>query len=446
MTKRIALQTTTLLLLVAALAGCDLLFPPVAPPLTLLPTSGPVNTRVTLSGAGFGASQGTSEVSFDGVEAPVLSWSDTTITARVPLLPTPGGESNGVSVVVTVGGETAGTDTFTVTRGILYVAVRGSTQVICLANPDGSESFDLTEGGIAGWPQWSPDGTKVAFMRDLSGGNQEIYVVNADGTDEARLTDDPALDQFPAWSPDGSEIVFQTDRYGNFDVYVMDSDGGREINLTSHPDFDGWPSFSPDGTKILLYSLWPMGIHVHAQGETAPSLIIDGESYEVMVMDAEGTTATNLSHNVSTDWFPLWSPDGSKIAFQSDRDGTGEIFSMNADGTAQQNLTQNLALDGGPAWSPNGSRIAFVSLRDGNPEIYVMNADGSNQTRLTTNASWDAGPAWSPDGTQIAFESDRDGAYHVYVMDADGTGVRRLVSEPAVYPVWTESRWPPARP
>ena len=446
MTKRIALQTTALLLLVAALAGCDLLFPPVTLTLTLDPTSGPVNTPVTLVGMGFGATQGSSEVSFDGVEATVLSWSDTTITARVPLLPTPGGESSGVSVLVTVGGETAGTGTFSVTRGILYVALRGSTQVICLANPDGSLAFDLTAGGIAGWPQWSPDGTKVAFMRDLSGGNQDIYVVNADGTGEIRLTDDPALDQFPAWSPDGTEIVFQTDRYGNFDVYVMDADGSREINLSHDPDFDGWPSFSPDGTKILLYSWWPMGIHVHAQGDTVPSLIIDGESYEVIVMDAEGTTATNLSHNTATDWFPLWSPDGSKIAFQSDRDGVGEILSMNADGTGQENLTQNPALDGGAAWSPDGSRITFVSLRDGNPEIYVMNADGTGQTRLTTNASWDAGPTWSPDGREIAFESDRGGVYHVYVMDEDGTDVRRLVSEPSVYPVWTESRWPPARP
>jgi Tol biopolymer transport system component len=442
-TRRISLLGAVLLLLV--LPGCDLFFPPATPTVTLVPASGVVNARVTIVGTGFGAAQGSSEVSFDGIEAAVVSWSSTSIVARVPLLPTPGGESNVASVAVTVGSQLAGTGTFTVVRGILYVAARGMTSVICLASPDGSESSDLTSGGVAVWPQWSPDGTQVAFMRNIEG-NSEICVVNADGTGELRLTNTFALDQYPAWSPDGTEIVFETTRDGNSEVYVMDADGARPINLTRHPDFDGWPSFSPDGTKILFYSLWPLGIHVHAKGEVAPTIMFDGESYEVMVMDAEGTNITNLSHHAATDWFPLWSPDGSRIAFQSNRDGVGEILAMNADGTGQTNLTQNPALDGAAAWSPDGTKIAFVSLRDGNAEIYVMNADGTGQTRLTNDPAWDAGPSWSPDGTKIAFESARDGDYRVYVMDADGTDVRRLANEVSGFPVWTESRWIPVRP
>ncbi len=434
-----------LVLLVLVAAGCDLFFPPQTTAITLAPASGVVGTEVMIVGTGFGASQDGSEISFGGVEAAVASWSDTSITARVPLLPTPGGNPNDVAVVVTVGGEVVGAGTFAVVRGILYVADRGPVHVICLANPDGSDFFDLTSDGVAGWPQWSPDGTKIAFLRDIAG-DQEIYVVSADGTGESRLTDDIALDQFPAWSPDGTEIVFQTNRDGNYEVYVMDADGDRQINLTRHPDFDGWPSFSPDGTKILFYSMWPLGIHVHAEGEAAATAKLTMESYDVMVMDAEGTEITNLSHISGSDWFPIWSPDGAKIAFQSDRDGIGEVFCMDADGSDQENLTQNPDPDGGPAWSPDGMRIAFVSLRDGNPEIYVMNADGSGQSRLTDNDAWDAGPSWSPDGTQIAFESARVGDYLVYVMDADGSDVRRLTSETSAYPVWTESRWLPARP
>ena len=93
----------------------------------------------------------------------------------------------------------------------------------------------------------------------------------------------------------------------------------------------------------------------------------------------------------SSDFYPAWSPDGTKIAFTSDRDGIPKIYVMNADGTNQTRITDNPASDEAPAWSPDGSKIAFTSDRDGNPEIYVMNADGTDQTRLTGFAHIDFG-------------------------------------------------------
>jgi hypothetical protein len=115
-----------------------------------------------------------------------------------------------------------------------------------------------------------------------------------------------------------------------------------------------------------------------------------------------------------------------KIAFVSDRDGNDEIYVMNPDGSGQTRLTDNPADDGAPAWSPDGTKIAFTSNRDaGNFEIYMMNADGSSQTNLTNDPGFDDEPAWSPDGTKIVFASTR-GTTDIWVMNADGTGQTNL--------------------
>ena len=124
----------------------------------------------------------------------------------------------------------------------------------------------------------------------------------------------------------------------------------------------------------------------------------------------------NLTNNAQDDARPVWSPDGTKIAFESDRVGNNKIYVMNADGTNPVRLAQGDGDDGSPTWSPDGTKIAFVSNRDGDSEIYVMNADGTNLVRLTQNAGIDVDPAWSPDGTKIAFHSNRDGDWEIYVM------------------------------
>ena len=106
----------------------------------------------------------------------------------------------------------------------------------------------------------------------------------------------------------------------------------------------------------------------------------------------------------------MWSPDGTKVAFQSNRDGNEEIYLMNADGTSQSRLTNNSAGDNQPSWSPDGTKIAFYSNRDGSDGIYVMDAGGTNQIRLSSNSTFDAVPSWSPffpaislSGTSLSF-------------------------------------------
>jgi len=261
---------------------------------------------------------------------------------------------------------------------------------------------------------------KIAFVHDVYPGNSEIYVMNADGTNQIQLTDSPQNDYYPAWSPDGTKIAFCSHRDGNWEIYAMNADGSNQTRLTNNPADDANPSWSPDGTKIAFNS--------HRDGD-----------WEIYVMNADGSNQTRLTNNPADDAHPSWSPDGTRITFQSDRDGNREIYVMNVGGGGEERVTCNSACDEEPAWSPDGNRIAFESDRDGNYEIYVMTPDGSNQMRLTTNPAWDYSPTWSPDSTKIAFTSLRDGNREIYAMNADGSGQTRL-TENAVWdfsPAWS---------
>jgi Tol biopolymer transport system component len=264
------------------------------------------------------------------------------------------------------------------------------------------------------YPSWSPDGTQVAFMSERDG-NWEIYVMNADGSNQTNITNDAGWDSRPSWSPDGTKIAFTSNRDGDYEIYVMDADGSNTTRTTNIAGTDYVPSWSPDGTKIAFLS--------KRDGNNA-----------IYVMDADGSNQTNITNNDASDLNPSWSHDGTKIAFTSYRDGNGnyEIYVMDADGSNPIRLTNDDALDGVPSWSPDGTKIAFTSYRDGNGEIYVMNADGSNPTRITNDAGADHAPSWSPDGTKITFTSRRDGNNEIYVMDADGTNPTNITN-PSMY-------------
>lgn len=129
---------------------------------------------------------------------------------------------------------------------------------------------------------------------------------------------------------------------------------------------------------------------------------------------------------------PSWSPDGSKIAFESDRDGNYDIYVVEPDGSSFRRLTRHRADDMGPAWSPDGAKIAFASNRDGRSRIHMMNADGSEQTTITDESGGDDyEPVWSPDGSRIAFVSIAPPCVELpcgelHVMNADGSSRIRL--------------------
>jgi Tol biopolymer transport system component len=251
---------------------------------------------------------------------------------------------------------------------------------------------------------------KIAFQ-SFRDSNWDIYTMLADGSNQTRLTDDPALDLAPAWSPDGTKIVFVKNPDGDFEIYTMNADGSAQTRLTNNAAFDSEPAWSPDGTQIAFTS------------------DRDGNP-EIYTMNADGTDLKRITDNPASDSGPAWSPNGSKIAFVTNRDGSfaREIYVMNADGTAQTRLTNTGRLNTRPDWSPDGTQIAFHTDRNGNGEIYTMNPDGTAQTRLTYDGALDIEPAWSPDGTQIVFQSSRDGNDEIYVMNADGSEPKRLTT------------------
>jgi Tol biopolymer transport system component len=215
-------------------------------------------------------------------------------------------------------------------------------------------------------------------------------------------------------------IAFSSNRTGNWDIYVMNSDGANQVEITNKitGNFntivdDICTSWSPDGTKIAFDS--------RVRG-----------MFDIYKIDTDGNNVSMLTTNQLYDRYPAWSPDGSKIAFVSSRSKSGfQIYIMGVDGSNQVRLTDTSATDLFPSWSPDGTKIAFTSTRDGNDEIYVMNSDGSNQANLTNNTAADLFPSWSPDGTKIAFTSTRDDNDGIYVMNSDGSNQTRITDNSA---------------
>jgi Tol biopolymer transport system component len=276
-------------------------------------------------------------------------------------------------------------------------------------NRDRSSTYRADSFGISAEdfnPSWSPDGNKIVFHSDRDR-DYEIYSMNADGTNQTRLTDSPAADKWASWSPNGQKILFCSERDGNREIYIMNTDGSNQTRLTENPAADAAPSWSPDGTKIAFASRR------------------DGNA-EIYIMDADGSNPTRLTKNPTADGAPSWSPDGSRIVFFSSRDGNAEIYTMNEDGSNPTRLTDNPGSDVPGSWSPDGTKIVFESYRHGNTEIYIMNTGGSDQRRLTNDPARDYHPSWSPDGRRIAFTSDRDFSIELYVMDVDGSNTVRL--------------------
>ncbi|MBP9658093.1 MAG: PD40 domain-containing protein, partial [Candidatus Promineofilum sp.] len=282
----------------------------------------------------------------------------------------------------------------------IFVMDNNGFNEVNLTNSSSVNDFDAV---------WSPDGTKIAFTTNRDG-NNEIYIMNADGTSPVNISNNAASDTTPAWSPNGLKLLFISNRDGNNEVFVMNADGTgvTQITTTASPVTHKNPAWKPDASRIAYTS----------NKDTVPA---DVRFDEIYLANPDGTSEVRLTvtptgaTNPYYSRLPDWSPDGSKIVFFSRRTATNKdvIYTLLDNGTVEPGQTP-VALSDYPSrassharYSPDGTRIVFNSCRiagggsdwnscgDGNHEIFVMNADGSNPTRMTHALSrLDVSPDW----------------------------------------------------
>src|SRR5436190_5128200 len=308
---------------------------------------------------------------------------------------------------------------------------------------DGSDLRILTPGEQPFYtadmnPSWSPDGRRIAFdsHRD-SNVSTEIYVMNADGTEQRRLTHDSGqggiFNTQPLWSPSGGWIAFQKSVSQTVDLWVARPDGSDLRQLTSDGGVKQDASWSPDGT-LLLYTR------------------SDASGSRIFTVRLDAAPPIALTPVTANDPQPVWSPDGTQIAFSAPA-----LTVINADGSNARPITEIGAWN--PAWSRDGTRIAFTGLRQfpqyssprfgtpGRQDVFVVDADGRDLRRLTgpfaddeLDGPWGQQPTWWPDDSRLFYVSQRyPGPETTFVMNADGTCEARFGpdgSQDLQRPVW----------
>lgn len=267
--------------------------------------------------------------------------------------------------------------------------------------------------GLSGdqrFASWSPDGTSLALMSNAAG-NWDIWTVHPDGTQLRQLTHEPSSEYTAAWSPDGRWLVFSSDRVHRIWPNLWRLNPLQPEPAEPFSPADGkyfFPVWSPDGTR-LAYLYLPTG----------------PPSFELRTMAVPSRESHTLSNDGIVFSPPAWSPDGKKLVFASNRSGTAKLWLLTLSTGEARPLLSGPSQEMQPSWSPDGRFLAFTSDRTGNSDIWVMEfsaaaaGDGAEPhlQQLTHSPSADHYPQWSPDGRRLVFVSARSGHEALWLID-----------------------------
>jgi Tol biopolymer transport system component len=269
-----------------------------------------------------------------------------------------------------------------------------------VANKDLSDQVKLTsESADSGWAVWKPGGAKLAFESNRTDSDpddpnviNDIFTMNPDGSGVVKLTHSEDFSDAAGWSPDGSKIAFGSDRRNGADrqeIYVMDADGSNVRRVSTLPEkaeFDTAPRFSPDGRRLVFTR------YIIDPGRAALFTVrVDGGGLKQLTAWGNGAGDAD------------WSPEGKKIVFEAypDLGSRGEVFTIDADGQQLTNLTDNERSGGGssdPVWSPDGTKILFLSAHYFSSEsgigLATMNPDGKDRHFISPNPEEMHQPDW----------------------------------------------------
>jgi TolB protein len=291
-------------------------------------------------------------------------------------------------------------------------------------SPAGAAASDATGGIVFTW-------ANAAFSRE------EIGLIRADGSHQKKLTNEAGFDVSPAWSPDGSRIAFTSSRsmpqgyqgeqriYS--ELYVMDADGSNVERITDNVGLvDFQPAWSPDGQRIVV---------ARGSGMSPPPNRLT-QPTDLWIIDLASGAERQLTSSPSTwEGFAHWSPDGKRIAFEGDlaQPGNDDVYTINVSGSGLRRLTTQPGFDGDVRYSPDGKSLVFDSDRTGNLDLFLMRTNGTNLCQLTEDPANDSLASFSPNGRSIAFTSDRDGVSDIFRMRSDGTQLTNLTRSPSVF-------------